>query len=254
MDEINQPINTSQDVASHSISSSKNVIIIIFIAIISAVLSSVGTYMVMSQQNKQTPLPYRQSTDLPQTLPTTVMEQSPKNTLTHNPSTNWKTVSNEKIGIAFKYPDVLLPYTNNFELPSASNFGFGFNAFNNEAKRDHRALTEADLALEIVVYKLAKTSIEPYMSVIKASDDKVVTQPFPGVTGPYTKVETLTRGNIQTAIIYAEPVEEYSEYDAIILDNNKNVAIIRLMTGSHTKKQELLPLVVQIASTFEFTN
>lgn len=163
---------------------------------------------------------------------------------------NWKSITSNTVGITFKYPNSLLSYSN---LPNSQNSAiFGFDAFNNQAKRDHRTLLESDLELEVVVYKPVVGSIAPYLTTINAKDGINVTQPFPGVTGAYTKVKTLTNGNIQSAFIYAEPAREYSEYDGIIVQNNKNVAIIRLMTGSHTRREELLPLLDQILSTFKF--
>ena len=174
--------------------------------------------------------------------------------ITANPTldatVNWKTVSNEQVGISFKYPDSLLPYTNTPQVPDTTYFGY--DAFSSQEKPDHRSLTESDLELELIVYKPAKTSIEPYLSAIRASDNTTVTQPFPGITGSFTKVKTLTSGSIQTAIIYAEPAREYSEYDAIVVDGN-NVAIIRLLTGSHSKKEQLLPTIEQIALSLKLT-
>ena len=182
----------------------------------------------------------------PPTLPTT-----PPKTPTPSDSTGgWKTVSNEQVGINFKYPDNLLPYTNIPQVPDSTYFGF--DAFSSQEKRDHRSLTEADLELELIVYKPVKTGIEPYLSAVGATDNTTVSQPFPGITGSFTKVKTLTNGSTQTALIYSEQAGEYSEYDAIVIDSN-NVAIIRLMIGSDSKREQLLLLIEQIASNFRFS-
>nr|OGC90589.1 MAG: hypothetical protein A2V48_01490 [Candidatus Amesbacteria bacterium RBG_19FT_COMBO_48_16] len=206
----------------------------------------IGKGQVLKQNTNLTPTDQNPTITPNQDMPTLVVTASP----TPDATVSWKRVYNEQVGISFKYPDNLLPYASTPQIPDSTYFGF--DAYSSQEKRDHRSLTESDLELELIVYKPAKTSIEPYLSAIRASDDTTVTQPFPGITGSFIKVKTLTSGSIQTAIIYAEPAREYSEYDAIVVDGN-NVAIIKLMTGSHSKKQQLLPIIEQIASSFKFS-
>lgn len=161
---------------------------------------------------------------------------------------NWKSVSNEEVGISFKYPDNLLPYTNTPQTPNSTYFGF--DAFSSSEKHDHRSLREEDYELEIIVYKPAKFNLEEHKSIIKASDNSIVTAPIPG--GSARKVKTYLVGNSQVVILYSDPIREFAEYDSYIIEG-QNIAIVRLMTGSHSKKQQLLPIVEQISSTFKFT-
>ncbi|OGV91335.1 hypothetical protein A2783_05165 [Microgenomates group bacterium RIFCSPHIGHO2_01_FULL_45_11] len=193
---------------------------------------------------------FSQNQKLQRQLSTQPVSSPAQTTPTPDPTANWKTVQNEQVGISFKYPDVLFPYTNNPQIAPDYSY-YGFDAFNTEAKRDHRALTETDLEFELVVYKPFKDTIEPYLSAIEAEDNTVVTRPFPGITGSYNKVKTIIDKTTLKAIFYAEQDNEYSQYDGIVVEG-KNVATIRLMTGSRNKRQELLPLIDQILSTFKF--
>lgn len=168
-----------------------------------------------------------------------------------DPNANWEVVIDTQIGISFKYPKDTFPYANSLQTTLDHSF-FGFDVFNNNKRRDHRSLKEDDLALNLTVYKPAKTNIELYLSTIETANNTVITQPFPGVSGSYTKVNSIIDNEAKRAIIYSEPKNEYAEYDAILVDNNNNVAIIRLMTGSHSQRQKLLPLLTQILSTFKF--
>lgn len=185
-----------------------------------------------------------------QAPPAVVQQPEVSPTPTVDPTANWKTILNEQIGIFFKYPESLFPYINTPQIVPDYSY-FGFNAFNNKEKRDHRALTKTDLELELAIYKPIKVSIQPYLSAIEATDNTIITQPFPGISGSYTKVKTVTDGTAQKAIIYTEPENEYADYDGIVVDG-KNVATIRLMTGSRNRRQELLPLLDLILSTFKF--
>ncbi|MDP3954922.1 MAG: hypothetical protein Q8Q15_00985 [bacterium] len=214
-----------------------SIILILFIL----VAAGIGGWYLLNQSSLKSLIP------TPTPTPNVIATPTP------DPTANWKTVLNEQIGISFKYPENLLPYTNTPQVAPDYSF-FGFDAFSNKEKRDHRALTEADLELELAVYKPAKGTIQPYLSAIEAADNTIITQPFPGISGSYTKVKTVTDETVQRAVIYAEPESEYAEYDAIVIDGNKNVATVRLMTGSRNKRQELLPLLDQILSTFKFTN
>ena len=162
---------------------------------------------------------------------------------------DWETVLNEQVGISFRYPADIFPYTNNLPIPPDYSF-FGFNAFNNEEKPAPRMLTKADLVLEMVVYKPANFDLEEYRTLINSPDGTTTSAPIPG--GSAVKVKSTIQGNIQTVIVYSEPANEYSEYDAFIINGN-NLVWIRLMTGSHNKRGELLPLLDQILSTFQFT-
>ena len=186
--------------------------------------------------------------------PSSISQVSPSptpETPTPDPTANWKTILNEQAGISFKYPESLLAYTNPPQVSPDYSF-FGFDAFNNKENRDHQALLENDLELEVIVHKPAKGDVKPYLSAIEAADNTIVAQPFPGISGSYTKVKTITDKQTKKAIIYAEPENEYAEYDAIAIDNNNNVAVIRLMTGSYNKREELLTVLDQILSTFKF--
>jgi len=185
--------------------------------------------------------------------PSPIISASPTSVSTPDPTADWKTVSDTQVGVSFKYPENLLPYINTPQK-SPDNLIFSFDAFNNVEKRDHRTLQEADLELEVIVYKQVKWSIESYLSAIKAADYTIVTDPFPGNSGSFTKVKTVSGEKIQKAIIYTEPKNEFAEYDAFLVDNSNMVTTIRLMTGSHDRKQELLSLLDQILSTFKFVD
>ncbi|HUW24879.1 MAG TPA: hypothetical protein VMW04_04695 [Patescibacteria group bacterium] len=188
---------------------------------------------------------------LPKAELTSTLTITPEPTPTPDPTAGWETVSDGQVGVTFKYPSSLLPFTNK-PIVSPDLAQLNFQAFSSQEKRDHRTLTEADLQLELIVFNPARGSLEPYLSAIKTVNNAVIAQPFPGITGSYIKVKTLEGERTQTAVFYAEPEREYSEYDAIVMGENNKVATIRLMTGSHNKREQLLPILEQILSTFKF--
>ncbi len=219
-----------------------NTMFVIFGAIFLLGVGAIGGYLFSGSSQ-----PDSQSTNQTLESPSTRETTSPA----PDETVQWKSIVNEQVGLAFKYPDNFVPYADDPQVPNATHFEFS--AYNSEEKRGNRLLMEDDVQLEVVVYKPAKTTLESYLFAIEANDGAVINTPFPGITGSYTKVKTLTNGNTQTAIIYSEPEQEYSEYDAILVEDN-NVAIIRIMTGSHTKRQELLPILDQLVSSFSFVD
>jgi type II secretory pathway pseudopilin PulG len=103
MEETARPTNPQPVTPPQTPSTHRNIVPLVVVAVIAALLASLGTYLVMSsQQNKQVQMTNQQN-NIPS--PSQTIEVSPTQTaVTTNPA-NWNTFTDPKGKFSFRYPD-----------------------------------------------------------------------------------------------------------------------------------------------------